>query len=108
MINQDIFLSIPLSILYVVFCYKSCSYCNKDHDSVLNILFLIALLTILLAKLASEHINISKSIKYASIAGSISLISYSIYEWDNLNEDTKLCMIGTSLLTLIIYCVLKK
>ncbi len=108
-IVRDILLSIPIGILYIFFINKLIEIFNKEllcEDKIkrtIAISFIAIIVGYTLAfKLFSYKKTYNRIAKYSLILGStIIFINSIIYQWPELETDTKLFITGISLITAI-------
>ena len=102
---RDILISIPISILYVFFIQKLIELLNKDliYEEKIKRTIAISFVAVIVGfVIAFKIFNYKKSYnriaKYSLILGSSFIFLNSIlYQWPQLANDTKLIIIGISL-----------
>ena len=108
---KDFLMSIPIFLFYILFIKKlsesltTSLVVEERNRKTLVISFVSAIIGIILALYVFNRDNQfeNRSIKYALIIGSIYLMVNSLlFNWDNIQSDSKLFMIGIVLAILII------
>ena len=108
---RDILISIPISILYVFFVNKLIEMMNMNllyEDKIkrtIAISFVAVIVGYVLAfKLFSYKKTYNRIAKYSLILGSTFIFLNSIlYQWPQLETDTKLIIIGISLVSALVF-----
>ena len=109
-IVRDILLSIPVSLLYVFFINKIISILTSDTEyenkikKAISISFIIVIIGYTLAfKVFNSGKLENRLIKYSLIFGTTLILMNSIlYNWPELNNDTKTFIVGSLLLLLFV------
>ena len=107
---RDVLISIPISILYIFFIQKLIDLFNRDlvYDDKIKrsiaISFVAVIVGFVLAfKIFSYKKTYNRIAKYSLIFGSTFIFLNSIlYQWPQLASDTKLIIIGISLVSALV------
>jgi hypothetical protein len=101
---KDLLLSIPIFIFYILFINKLCETLTSSlpiierNKKILVGTFIGSIIGLILAFYVFNYNNKfgNRSIKYGLIIGSVYLMGNTIiFNWDSIQSDTKLFMIGT-------------
>ena len=104
---KDIAFAAPIGAIYNIFIHKvaSVSLSNftpeEKHQKIIILVFIIGIISIYI----SQAFIINRAMRYGIDFGGALLIFYSlITNWSDMNDDTKLVLMGIILSGLVWYC----
>lgn len=112
-ILKDIAIAVPLGVIYNVFVHKLANISlsgmeyNEKYQKSIIILFVAGIVGIIIAQniFARKSYYKNRPIRYGMIFGSVLLITYSlITNWDKMDDNTKLVLMGIIMMGLVWYC----
>lgn len=112
-IIKDIAIAVPLGVIYNVFIHKLTSVIlsgmeyEEKYQRSLILIFCAGIVGIIIAQIifAKKSYYKNRPMRYGMIFGSVLLIIYSlITNWEKMNDNTKLILMGIIMMGLIWYC----